>query len=161
MKKIFVLLLIIFLLAVTICGCGNKNEINKKEDAAKPTKTITEQTSKNTVVSENGSYTSKAEVALYIHTFKKLPANFITKNEAKALGWQKQGSLDKVAPGKSIGGDHFGNFEKQLPTKKGRRYTECDIDYVKGNRGAKRIIFSNDGLIFYTDDHYKTFKQLY
>lgn len=61
----------------------------------------------------------------------------------------------------SIGGDHFGNYEGQLPEAKGRSYKECDIDYEGGYRGGIRIIFSNDGLIYYTDDHYNTFTLLY
>ena len=113
-------------------------------------------------VSKNGSYTSKEEVAAYINRFGKLPGNFITKREAQNLGWiSSRGNLDKVAPGKSIGGDRFGNYEELLPTKKGRRYFECDIDYHGGFRGSKRIIFSNDGLIYYTEDHYNTFELLY
>ena len=112
-------------------------------------------------IDENGSYYSKDEVALYIHTYGKLPSNFITKNEAEALGWNG-GKLESCAPGKAIGGDYFGNYEGQLPEKKGRSYTECDID-TKGAfaRGAKRIVFSNDGLIYYTEDHYETFVLLY
>ena len=112
-------------------------------------------------VTEDGEYTSKEEVAEYIHLFGHLPSNFITKKEAKALGWEGGDSLGKLAPGKSIGGDRFGNYEGQLPDEKGRKYTECDIDYKGKKRNAKRIVFSNDGLIFYTDDHYKTFEQLY
>lgn len=116
-------------------------------------------------IDEDGIYTSKEEVALYLHTYGKLPSNYITKNEAEKLGWKqkqgKAGQLQVVAPGKSIGGDRFGNYEGQLPEEKGRRYFECDINYVSGNRGAERIIYSNDGLIFYTDDHYQTFEQLY
>lgn len=112
-------------------------------------------------VTEDGEYTSKEEVAEYIHLFGHLPSNFITKKEAKALGWEGGDSLGKLAPGKSIGGDRFGNYEGQLPEEKGRKYTECDIDYKGKKRNAKRIVFSNDGLIFYTDDHYKTFEQLY
>ena len=109
----------------------------------------------------DGVYTSKEDVALYIHTYGKLPSNFITKDEAEALGWTS-GGLDKYAKGKCIGGDHFGNFEKRLPTKKGRSYTECDIDTLgKSSRGEKRIVFSNDGLIYYTEDHYETFELLY
>ena len=61
----------------------------------------------------------------------------------------------------SIGGSEFYNDDGQLPDKVGRRWTECDIDFEGGYRNAKRIVFSNDGLIFYTDDHYKTFEQLY
>ena len=110
---------------------------------------------------KNGYYYSKEDVALYIHTYGCLPDNFITKKEAQALGWTG-GSLERYAPGKVIGGDRFGNYEGLLPTKKGRTYTECDIGTKgKSSRGAKRIVFSNDGLIFYTDDHYESFTQLY
>lgn len=113
-------------------------------------------------IEEDGEYTSKEEVALYLHTYSHLPQNYITKQEAKALGWvSEEGNLDEVAPGKSIGGDRFGNYEGLLPEEDGRQYYECDIDYDGGTRNAKRIIYSNDGLIFYTEDHYKTFEQLY
>ena len=112
-------------------------------------------------VDENGSYTTKEDVALYVHTYGHLPPNFITKKEAEAAGWNG-GSLDKVLPGMCIGGDYFGNYEGNLPEAKGREYHECDIDTLgASSRGAKRIIFSNDGLIFYTDDHYESFTQLY
>lgn len=113
-------------------------------------------------VTEDGSYTTRDEVALYLHTFGRLPGNYITKKEAEKLGWDnKKGNLWEVAPGKSIGGSHFGNYEKLLPEKKGRKYYECDINYEGEYRGAERIIYSDDGLIFYTGDHYKTFEQLY
>lgn len=113
-------------------------------------------------VEESGSYTSKEEVALYIHLFGHLPDNYITKREAEALGWDSgAGNLWEVAPGMSIGGSRFGNYEGALPDKEGRRYYECDIDYEGSYRGAKRIIYSDDGLIFYTEDHYKTFEELY
>ena len=106
------------------------------------------------LIDEDGSYSSKEDVALYIHTFGHLPGNFITKAEARALGWSG-GSLEEYAKGCAIGGDSFGNREGLLPSKKGRSYTECDIDTVGADsRGAKRIVFSNDGLIYYTDDHY-------
>ena len=100
-------------------------------------------------------------MALYIHTYGHLPGNYITKKEAENLGWSG-GSVENYARGKAIGGDNFGNYEGKLPKKSGRRYYECDID-TKGakSRGAKRIIYSNDGLIFYTDDHYETFTQIY
>ena len=113
-------------------------------------------------VEKNGSYTSKEQVAAYINRFNKLPNNYITKEQARNLGWiSSQGNLNKVAPGKSIGGDRFGNYEQLLPAKKGRQYFECDIDYHGGRRNAKRIIFSNDGLIYYTEDHYNSFELLY
>ena len=113
-------------------------------------------------VSEDGEYTSKDEVALYIHLYNHLPGNYITKKEAQDLGWDSsKGNLNTVAPGKSIGGDKFGNREELLPKKEGRVYYECDIDYKKGSRNAKRIVFSNDGLIYYTEDHYETYELLY
>lgn len=113
-------------------------------------------------VSEDGTYTSKEEVAEYIFLYGHLPDNFITKKEAKAMGWiSSEGNLGEAAPGKSIGGDYFGNFEGNLPEKEGREYHECDIDSEGGYRGAKRIVYSNDGLIYYTEDHYKTFELLY
>ena len=113
-------------------------------------------------VKEDGTYTSREEVAVYIHTYGHLPSNYITKSEAKELGWvSSEGNLDEVVPGKSIGGDKFGNYDKMLPEEDGRTYQECDVDYDGGTRNAKRIVFSNDGLIFYTEDHYETFEQLY
>ena len=113
-------------------------------------------------VEKNGTYTSKEQVAAYINRFGYLPSNYITKEQARKLGWvSSQGNLNKVAPGKSIGGDRFGNYEQLLPEKKGRRYFECDIDYHGGRRNAKRIIYSSDGLIYYTEDHYNTFELLY
>ena len=105
------------------------------------------------------SYTTKEDVALYIHTYGCLPDNFITKKEARALGWEG-GGLEDYAPGKCIGGDHFGNYEGLLPED--RDYRECDIDTLgKSSRGVKRIVFSDDGLIYYTDDHYESFELLY
>ena len=110
---------------------------------------------------EDGVYTTKDDVALYIYTYGRLPQNFITKKQAQELGWEG-GSLEPYAPGKCIGGSHFGNYEGILPEKDGRSYTECDIDTLGASRrGAKRIVFSNDGLIYYTEDHYETFELLY
>ena len=107
------------------------------------------------------AYTDKDHVAAYIHVYKTLPPNYITKGQATKLGWKTKGTLDQVAPGKSIGGDRYGNYEKKLPDKQGRVWKECDIDYMKGNRNAKRICFSNDGLIYYTSSHYQKFEKLY
>ena len=132
-------------------------------EATKKTKATTEPTSapSEAKIDENGEYTSKDDVALYIHTYGHLPKNFVTKSEARAKGWEG-GSLEDYFPGCSIGGDKFGNREGVLPKKNGRTYTECDIDTKgKKSRGAKRIVFSNDGLIYYTDDHYETFTLLY
>ena len=111
---------------------------------------------------EDGQYDDKDNVALYIHLYGKLPSNYVTKKEAETLyGWEG-GALDVIAPGKAIGGSYYGNYEGRLPDKKGREWTECDIDTIgQTKRGAKRIVFSNDGLIYYTPDHYETFELLY
>jgi ribonuclease T1 len=113
-------------------------------------------------VKKGQNYSTKDEVAAYIHQFKELPPNFITKKEAEKLGWDNsKGNLWEVTKQKSIGGDGFGNMEGLLPKASGRKYYECDINYKGGYRGAERIVYSNDGLIFYSNDHYKTFKKLY
>lgn len=109
-------------------------------------------------IDEEGSYTTAEDVSLYLHTYEKLPNNFITKKEANALGWSG-GSLEPYAPGKCIGGDKFGNYEGILPDGS---YHECDIDTLGAkSRGAKRLVYSNDGRIYYTEDHYATFTMLY
>ena len=113
------------------------------------------------ILDKDGIYTSKEDVSLYIHLYGELPSNFITKKQAQELGWSG-GSLEQYAPGKCIGGNFFGNYEGLLPAKDGRVYTECDIDTLGAvNRGSKRIVFSNDGLIYFTDDHYESFTLLY
>ena len=109
-------------------------------------------------LSEDGSYTSKEDVSLYLHTFKKLPKNFMTKEEARKLGWNG-GGLDDYAYGYCIGGDHFSNYEGTLPQGE---YHECDIDTLhQTKRGAKRLVYSDDGRIYYTEDHYDSFTLLY
>ena len=102
---------------------------------------------------------SRECVSAHIRRTGTLPQNFITKKQAGELGWQG-GDLWRYARGKSIGGDRFGNFERRLPDKKRRIWRECDIEYRGGPRGAKRLIFSNDGLIFYTADHYESFERV-
>ena len=134
--------------------------------AAKKSATATRASERGTEagagIREDGSYTSRDEVALYLHTYGKLPKNFISKKDAEEQGFRfGEGDFGEAFPGMSVGGSRFGNYEGQLPEKAGRRYYECDIDYQGGRRNAKRLVYSNDGLIFYTDDHYKSFTQLY
>lgn len=118
-------------------------------------------TAEQSELDENGTYNSAEDVSLYLHLYDHLPDNYITKSEARDLGWTG-GSVERYAPGCAIGGDRFGNREGLLPTAKGRSYYECDIDTTgETSRGAKRIIFSNDGLIYYTEDHYESFTLLY
>ena len=112
-------------------------------------------------VTRSGWYDSMEEVAVYIAAYHALPGNFITKNQAAALGWSSSaGNLWKVARGKSIGGDRFGNYEGQLPDRKGRTWKECDVNYAGGYRGGERLLYSSDWLIYYTGDHYSTFTQV-
>ena len=107
-------------------------------------------------VARDGEYTNKDDVARYIKQFGALPRNFITKSQARALGW-RGGPLEPYAPGKSIGGDRFGNYERRLPSGS---YRECDIDTRGKPRGAKRIVFTPERRVYYTDDHYKTFTEV-
>ncbi|MBR2703789.1 MAG: ribonuclease [Oscillospiraceae bacterium] len=116
-----------------------------------------EQPLEEALLPEDGSYTSKEDVSLYLMTYGHLPFNFVTKDEAEKAGWNG-GSLEYVLPGKCIGGDRFGNREGQLPKAKGRTWRECDINTLgKRSRGPERLVYSNDGLIYYTPDHYETF----
>ena len=121
-----------------------------------------EAVTETTAISESGTYSSREEVADYLHQFGHLPSNYLTKKEAQELGWvASKGNLWQVAPGMSIGGDRFGNREGLLPKASGRTYYECDIDFDGSYRNAKRIVYSNDGLIYYTEDHYESFQLLY
>ena len=132
----------------------------KQEEAPEDTASIQGDSTIPTI-DEYGWYYSADDVSLYLYTYGKLPENFITKDEARELGWES-GSVEKYAPGYAIGGDTFGNREGLLPKASGRTYYECDIDTNgSSSRGAKRIVFSNDGLIYYTDDHYESFTLLY
>ena len=151
MKKI-VSLFLTLLLVGSLTACGNI-PVPLPDD--RPVADATES------LPEDGVYTTKDDVALYIHLYGHLPDNFITKDEARDLGWSG-GSLEPYAPGKSIGGSHFGNYEGLLPEADGRSYTECDINTMGADsRGAERFVFSNDGLIYYTNDHYESFTLLY
>ena len=141
---------------------SNEETTEYAQETTEETEPVSTYESRSLNVEENGNYTSKEEVALYIHTYGKLPVNYITKKQAQELGWDpEKGNLSDILPGMSIGGNVFGNYEGALPRAGGRRYFECDIDYEGGYRGAKRIVYSNDGLVFYTEDHYNTFEQIY
>lgn len=160
-KLTALLLLLALLLSLTACGDAAQT-IDTVQQAAQTVQEIAAAQEEETPdIEEDGTYTTKEDVARYIHTYGHLPENFITKKQAQALGWEG-GSLEPYAPGKCIGGSRFGNYEGTLPEKDGRTYTECDIDTLGASkRGAKRIVFSNDGLIYYTEDHYETFELLY
>ncbi len=167
-----ILIGVILILAVLLCfGVFQRSEQSASSETQTAEQTLPPETgattaaqesvAEPTALDESGTYSSMEDVALYILTYNKLPSNFITKNDARELGWDG-GSLEPYAPGKCIGGDRFGNYEGLLPEAPGRTYTECDIDTLgASSRGAKRIVFSNDGLIYYTDDHYESFELIY
>lgn len=161
-KKKFLgsLLAVVILLLASFFGLDV--DIPDAAEPAPPSQSAQETVDRSTeLLAPDGSFTTKEDVALYIHTYGCLPPNFITKEEARDLGWEG-GGLDDYAYGMCIGGDRFGNYEGLLPDAEGRKWTECDIDTMhKNSRGAKRIVFSNDGLIYYTDDHYDSFTLLY
>ena len=163
MKKRFGMKLVALLLvAAALLGCLTTAFAASKKQSAAKTETLVVYAA-DYPVEEDGWYSTMEEVAVYLTLYEKLPGNFISKYDAENLGWDnRKGNLDKVAPGCSIGGNRFGNYEGKLPKKSGRTYTECDIDTRGASaRGAKRIVFSNDGLIYYTNDHYNTFTLLY
>ena len=121
-----------------------------------------QQDTKKTDKKAQGPIIEPQAIADYIFEHGELPDNFITKKEAQNLGWDSSWNyVSDVAPGKSIGGDRFGNYEGLLPSKKGRTWYEADCYYTKGKRNAHRILFSNDGLVYYTDDHYESFTQMF
>jgi len=173
MKKLFnksSALFLTLLLFLSFSGCsildieileeGNPPQV--EDSIESPEEMENEVPEEGTSIDENGFYTSKDEVALYIHTYGRLPDNYITKNEAMDLGWDaSKGNLWDVTDKMSIGGDRFGNREGLLPDESGRKWFEADIDYVGGYRNALRMVFSDDGLIYYTDDHYESFEKLY
>ena len=165
----------VLLLSISLVACSNdklsvEEQLNS-EDLEGAIEAIIEEInnisfeakdSESESIDEDGYYTSKDDVALYLHTYDKLPNNYITKKEATDKGWESsKGNLWEVTDRKSIGGDKFGNREKLLPREDGREYYECDINYEGGYRGPERIVYSNDGLIYYTGDHYESFTLLY
>lgn len=112
-------------------------------------------------VEKNKPYNELQEVVDYLHLYDELPPNYLTKEEAKKLGWDpSEGNLRELEADASIGGDYFGNFEGNLPEKSGRDYYEADIDYEGGYRNSKRLVYSTDDLYFYTEDHYKSFDKI-
>lgn len=177
MKRILALLLAVVML-LGLFGCGAYPDettpvetlpvltepVETEPVATEPMETEpveTEPEETEPLIDEYGWYYTAEEVALYLVTYGHLPENFITKNEARNLGWEG-GSVERYAEGCAIGGDKFGNREGILPKADGRQYYECDIDTNgRSSRGAKRLVYSNDGLIYYTEDHYESFILLY
>ncbi len=181
--KMRIIAVLILLAAVMFSGCGNSgntaNSANVTSKASVTTVTAasmsgtaattptTTKAEKETRADEHGNapardgyYYDVENVVLYLEEYGELPPNYITKKEAEALGWSG-GSVEDYKEGAAIGGDRFGNYEELLPEADGRKYTECDID-TDGypSRGSRRLVFSNDGLYFYTSDHYESFSEV-
>ena len=164
-KMKYVWLSILSAIFMLFMGCGSNADVSVQTSKTEiQTESVVEDIEELEseviyTIDYDGIYTSMEDVALFIYTYDELPQNFITKKEAKALGWEG-GSLEPYAPGMCIGGDRFGNYEGLLPEED--TYTECDIDTLGAkSRGAKRIVFSDDGDIYYTEDHYESFVLLY
>ncbi len=155
-RRILALLLALLTLALTACGSA-VDEAAAVLDQVQDERTLP----KDDRLPEYGQYYyDVTNVVLYLEAYGELPPNYITKHEARALGWEG-GSVERYKQGAAIGGDTFGNREDKLPEAPGRHYTECDIDtYGYGSRGSRRLIFSDDGLYFYTTDHYDTFREV-
>ncbi|HIZ70747.1 MAG TPA: hypothetical protein H9808_03135 [Candidatus Atopostipes pullistercoris] len=142
---------------VLMFACGTIETTNDSKYSEANTPTIDESLN----IEEGQSYTEAQDLVDYLEMYGELPPNFITKKEARELGWDaKEGNLWQVAPDASIGGDYFGNYEELLPEDDQREYYEADVDYEGGHRNAKRLIYSNDGLYFYTEDHYESFEEM-
>ena len=158
-KKMMQLGAVMLAVGLALTAAGARHGAAAQGSRARPAEVKT--VAKSVEVAKDGEYTSKDEVAAYVRKFSgALPKNFITKRQARELGWQG-GPLEPYAPGKSIGGDRFGNYERRLPALNDGFYKECDIDTKGRPRGAKRLVFTSKGKrIYYTDDHYRTFKEV-
>ena len=150
-----VALLMAVVLILSSCAADAAVTGKKKKNTPTPAVTATPE-----VTEESGPIIEPQRIADYLFEHGELPENFITKQEARDLGWNGYNYLSDVAPGMSIGGDYFGNYEGKLPKIKGRKYYECDCWYTGGKRNACRIIYSNDGHVWYTEDHYNTFTEM-
>jgi len=128
---------------------SRKSEVTKSEN-----QTHRESNSENSIE----ELTDETKVISYVKSNHKLPDYYLTKSEAKNQGWiASKRNLCDVLPGKAIGGDKFSNREKSLP--KGEQYYEADVNYDCGNRGADRIVFTEDGDVWLTKNHYKSFEK--
>lgn len=107
-----------------------------------------------------GMRTREATVIAYLRAQQRLPDYYLTKKQARARGWDPaSGNLCDLLEGYAIGGDHFSNRERKLPAASGREWFEADLDYNCGRRNARRLLYSSDGLIYVSYDHYKTFQK--
>lgn len=100
-------------------------------------------------------------VVRWLQQHHRLPDVYLTKSEARRQGWNPaKGNLCKVLPGRAIGGDRFSNREQRLPMQAGRQWYEADVNDDCGHRDTDRLLYSSDGLIYLTTDHYRSFKRV-
>lgn len=161
-RRIFIVLLAVLMMVMAACGTGNVDTDEARNGSsaydAEDAGETDDESADLPIYGEN--YYDVQNVVLYLEEYGELPPNYITKSEAQALGWEG-GSVEEYQEGAAIGGDKFGNREGLLPSADGRTYTECDIDTNgRDSRGAKRLVFSNDGLYYYTMDHYESFQEV-
>ena len=170
-KKLMALAALLTVLALVLGSCVADPAVTaRKKKKARPTAVVTAvpeataapaDTEAPEGTEEPGPIIEPQRIADYIFEHGELPENFITKQEAKDLGWDSYVNyVSDVAPGMSIGGDYFGNYQGKLPRVKGRKYYEADCWYTGGKRNQYRIIYSNDGHVWYTEDHYNTFTEM-
>ncbi|KGT88816.1 ribonuclease [Erwinia typographi] len=149
-------LIVAVILAIVATAAGLRHPANNP-----PAQQQTAPTS-STAANDISSLTQLQRVASYLHQHQRLPAWYLTKSEARRQGWEPgKGNLCQILPGRAIGGDRFSNREKVLPEKQGRRWFEADVNYDCGRRGSDRMLYSSDGLIYVTSDHYRNVKQVY
>ena len=160
--RLFVILLAAILL-LSSCTASALETAKKNKNKTTATPAVTETpTAVPEVTATPGPMDEAQKLADYIFEYGKLPENFITKKEAQARGWQDQYRyVGDIEPGRCIGGDYFGNYERKLPVVKGRKYYEADCFYQGGPRNEYRIIYSTDGHVWFTGDHYETFIELF
>ena len=152
-KKYFSYLIALILLVFT--GCIQQNPVDIDTNNQVIEEKIDQESNK---LDEDGAYYSMEDVSEYLIEYKKLPKNYLTKKEARDLGWEpREGNLWEVTDKGVIGGDFFGNFERQLPEGD---YKEADVNYQGGRRGAERLVYDEDINVYYTKDHYKTFERI-
>ncbi len=97
----------------------------------------------------------------WLKTYGKLPSYYVSAEQARSKGWSpKKGNFDKLFPNKMMKRGEYDNKDGHLPSAPGRIWYEADINYRHGFRGLPRIVYSNDGLIFVTYDHYATFIEI-
>lgn len=149
-------------LLFVLFACKNATvETPRTQPAPALTEAAATEREANRAPDRDAAYTLKDDVARYLFAYGTLPKNYMTKAEARDRGWDNRaGNLRDIADDAVIGGDVFRNFEKKLPDQKGRKWFEADVNYTGGHRGAERLVYSNDGLVYYTEDHYETFIEL-